>query len=119
MDGAGDQRFSRSTFSSDQNSRLCVGDVVDHVEYFLHALVAANDALFGKTLVQLSLELLVFLENLLLRKCTVDRDQNLIIDQGLGHQIKRTGANSLNARVHRGITRHQNHDNIRMMRTAV
>ncbi len=62
MDRPGDQGLAGSAFPGDQDRRLGVGDVVDHVERLLHSMIVANDAVPAKTFIELGFQLFVFFE---------------------------------------------------------
>ncbi len=53
--------------------------------------------------------------DLLLRKRPIKRDQNFVVDQGFGQQIKRTRADRFDPGINRCIASHQQHDDVGMM----
>ena len=63
VEGSGNQALSRPALAGDQNGRPRISHAVDHVEDALHAVVAADDVLQAESLVELLLEVPVFLED--------------------------------------------------------
>ena len=99
MDGAGDHAFARAAFASHEHRGPRVGDTADHFKYFEHPGVAADNVVHAVSAIELGAEVVVFLSYRSLRNGSLDRHQQLVVDERLGDVIECAGANGFDCPV--------------------
>jgi hypothetical protein len=119
VNGPGDQRFAGAAFAGDQYRGASIGDAVDYVEHLAHAHIVSHDVLHAKPQVELRLEVLVFFQNLPLIESPLDRHFEFFVDQRLGEQVERPGADPLDGGFHGTVAGDQYDRRLRPMLPAV
>ena len=95
MDCSGGHRLARPRFSQQQHRRPCVGNAFDQVEHFQHAIVVADDISEAAALIEGPFELLAVTRDLLLAKCSTNREIEFFLDNRLCQIVKRAVTNGV------------------------
>ena len=74
-----------------------------------HAVIVADDVFHAEPQIELGLEVLVFFEHFALIQCPLDGHFQFFVDQRLGEEIERAGANRFDRRFDRAVAGDQDH----------
>ncbi len=107
VDGPGDHALAGAAFAGDQDGRPRVGHAGDHLEYFEHPRVAADDVVHAVTAIELRAQVVVLLLHAPLRQGPLDRHQQLVVDERLGDVVERTGVDRFDRAVGRAVAGHE------------
>src|SRR5204863_6857456 len=102
--------LSGPAFAFDEHRGARGRDLLDDIQYGLHHLALAEDALHAEPALDLSLQLDVFLFERASLERALDEDLHLIEIEGLRNKIVDAALHRLHGGVHRAVGRHHDTD---------